>query len=729
MIATASMNSPAAADQTLLATLFRLSTLLASELDPPELAYKIAVAVADAVPHVEVALVWVKGDDERLHCRAVQCDAQLPNAASLGVVRQALDSITLRKDESAVGHALQIGEAVLLEDTLSWYRTTASIAEPARSLLEQAIAQLAPVCAMVCVPLLIGQERIGVLQLINTQGIAPLRLEDVAMFQTFANQTAVILRNAQLYEQLERQNQRLQAFDAVVTAISAAADLRQLLQQALQVMLTVTDMAIGGVALLDGTNDSLVLEVYQNLPPQAVAQLYMLPLANTPYEDVVRFGQPLVQPLHRAHPWTPIFRGLTEGIALMPLLAGGTVVGVLLFGDQLRKLQRLTWSSLMAMGAQIGFAIANAHLYTATSSERRRLLGVITSLAEGVVICNGNGEIELTNEVTHRLLGNLPMRMTLAEFATAFHLRDVNYSDIAPDATPLGRALRGEVFQDYEFLAHASNGRDLVLSASGAPLHTTAGTIDGAVVVLHDITAHKEYDAARDEFLAVAAHELRAPLAAIKGYSELLAKRETQRPDATERDLRGAGMLVRQVDHLILLVDNLLDVSRVDAGRLQLTLQPTDLMPLIEASVERIRAGDGRHVFVVNGPASLIVPLDQLRIQQVLTNLLTNAARYSPAETRITVDVTMREAVFDDGSAVPGVIIAVSDEGPGIPEDAQSRIFQRYFRASTTTATSGLGLGLYVCREIIARHNGRLSFRSTPGAGTTFRVELRLDAE
>ena len=108
-----------------------------------------------------------------------------------------------------------------------------------------------------------------------------------------------------------------------------------------------------------------------------------------------------------------------------------------------------------------------------------------------------------------------------------------------------------QVFQDYDVVVRTSDGHDLVMSTSGAPLLAENGVIDGAVVVFRDVTAHKQHDAARDEFLAVGAHELRAPLAAIKGYTDLLVKREMARADATERDIRGIVMLSRQVDHLV----------------------------------------------------------------------------------------------------------------------------------------------------------------------------------
>ncbi len=708
-------NLPPGSDQSLLVTLFRLSTLVATELDPDQLGYKICVAVTDAVAEVDAAMLWLyRAATDRIEFAALHTAAPM---ATLPI--DPLYTVGLRLSEGWVGQALLTGEPLLLEDAAAFYRAIAATSSPAREILEQFMVALAPICALAIVPLLIGQERIGALVLVNTTDRLPLHGDGLAIFQTFANQLAVVLRNAQLYEQLELQHRHLQALDAVVTAISGAADLRQLLRDAMQVVLNVINAGSGGIALLDGRTEMMVLEVYQNLAPDLISRLYVVPVNGSPYEEVVRFGQPLVQPLHTGHPWSRFVGARDpEAVALLPLLAGGTVVGVLIMLDRLALLQQLTWSSLMAMGAQIGFAVANAHLFAATSSERRRLAGVISSIAEGVLICDGNGDIVMANEAAGGILsGVIAPGTTLEQLTETFQLRDVNEAPLFGATMPLGRALRGDVFNDYEILARRDE-RDIVLSTSGAPLLTDTGTVDGGVVVIRDITAHKEHDTARDEFLAIAAHELRAPLAAIKGYSDLLVKREGLRPDATDRDVRGSLMLSRQVDHLVMLIDNLLDVSRVDAGRLQLALQPTDLMALVEASVERVRVGDGRHEFQVIGPPTLVFPLDQLRIQQVLTNLLSNAARYSPANTLITIEVSA------DARAAT---VAVRDQGPGISDDVQRKIFQRYFRASTAGATSGLGLGLYISREIVVRHGGRLGVRSVAGQGATFLVEMPLE--
>jgi len=418
-------------------------------------------------------------------------------------------------------------------------------------------------------------------------------------------------------------------------------------------------------------------------------------------------------------------------MALLPLLAGGTVVGTLAIGQPVEHDVRLDWPSLLALGNQIGIAVANYQLFSASQRERRQLAGVIAAIAEGVLICDRNGTLVLSNQAAASVLGrSLEPGTPLDELAEQLAMRTLEGRLLAVGETPLARSLNGDVYRDFEVSVTSGLGTNLVINCSGAPLFSDDGTVDGAVVVFRDISAYKQHDALRDEFVAVAAHEMRAPLAAIKGYTDLLVQREIQRPDATERDRKGIALLSRQIDHLVRLVGNLLDVSRLDAGRLELYLQTVDLIGLIEASIDRISVGDANHHFSLNSPPTLEIVCDQLRLQQVFTNLLSNAARYSTPGTHITVEVWTETCTVEDGVIVASggpescVVMAVRDEGVGMPPEVQAKVFDRYYRANTATAASGLGLGVYISREIVVRHGGRIWLESTPGVGTTFYVML-----
>jgi signal transduction histidine kinase len=220
---------------------------------------------------------------------------------------------------------------------------------------------------------------------------------------------------------------------------------------------------------------------------------------------------------------------------------------------------------------------------------------------------------------------------------------------------------------------------------------------------------------ARDAFLSIAAHELRTPVTGLKGAAQLLLRRLAAGrldPDRLARTLRALGA---SADRLAVLTDDLLDIARIRMGHLALTLQPTDLAALMQAAVTRAGEHAGpAHRLTLHLPDQLAPVLtDEARIDQVLTNLLDNAVKYSPAGGDVTVMVR----------AAPGrVIVSVRDEGIGLPPGAATAIFEPFGRAANAAASHlpGMGLGLHICRTIVERHGGAIQAESAgEGRGTT----------
>ncbi|MFL5733262.1 MAG: ATP-binding protein [Chloroflexia bacterium] len=249
---------------------------------------------------------------------------------------------------------------------------------------------------------------------------------------------------------------------------------------------------------------------------------------------------------------------------------------------------------------------------------------------------------------------------------------------------------------------------DLALAEDLARRAATA--IDNAMLYNESQAAIR----ARDQFLSVASHELKTPLSAVKGYTQLVQRRIERTGEFTEKDRQTLAMVVRQTDRLNRMILSLLDVSRIQTGQLSLETKPTDLGLLAERVVEEMRLTTQGHTLEVERPGHpLVVVGDELRLEQVLVNLLQNARKYDPAEGKITVKV---------GAMEGGACVSVSDRGVGIPEEAQSRLFQRYFRAPNVAGLGmeGMGIGLYVVKEIVALHGGEVSVESKEGEGSTF---------
>jgi signal transduction histidine kinase/CheY-like chemotaxis protein len=225
----------------------------------------------------------------------------------------------------------------------------------------------------------------------------------------------------------------------------------------------------------------------------------------------------------------------------------------------------------------------------------------------------------------------------------------------------------------------------------------------------------------RNEFLSVAAHELKTPVTSLRGYAQVLLRHFEQGKQLEEGVLQRA---LHTVDHqsvkLVRLVSQLLDVSRIEAGKLVLERTRVDLVALVRGLVEAARLAPGKHTLVLRAPAELFACVDALRFEQVVVNLLDNAVKYSPAGTQIDVEL----AAADRGT----VRLSVRDRGIGIPPDRRHRIFDRFYQAHGQDAlagpSTGIGLGLYITRQIVELHGGHIAAEFPTDGGTRFVVAL-----
>lgn len=225
---------------------------------------------------------------------------------------------------------------------------------------------------------------------------------------------------------------------------------------------------------------------------------------------------------------------------------------------------------------------------------------------------------------------------------------------------------------------------------------------------------------AREEFLSTAVHEIKTPIAVLKASVQLM---QLLTPEEREQKLdEYLARLDRQCNRLIRLVTEVLEVSRLDMKRTTIARRPTDLAALVERVVGEMRSLSKQHELVIRRNDAVTVDIDPDRIEQVLVNLLANAVKYSPG------GVVEIESRRDRDS----VVVSVRDRGIGIPRDKQARIFERFYRAHSGTPhehTSSLGVGLYLSKEFVLRHGGRMWFESREGVGTTFWFSLPLSPE
>jgi signal transduction histidine kinase len=232
-----------------------------------------------------------------------------------------------------------------------------------------------------------------------------------------------------------------------------------------------------------------------------------------------------------------------------------------------------------------------------------------------------------------------------------------------------------------------------------------------------DVSAYKAVEQLKSDFVATVSHELRTPLASIKGYAATLRQRRSRLPASVQEEY--LTIINEEADRLNTLVNELLDVARLERGVAAIASQPVALAPLVARAVELVRVRTDQHTFAVDVPAELQVLAAPDRLEQVLTNLLDNARKYSPRGGTIRV-----AAAAEPPDAVT---LLVADEGVGIPPERQAELFRPFVRVENvlTRQTEGAGLGLYISRQLVERMGGRIALRSAPGAGTTVLVTLR----
>jgi PAS domain S-box-containing protein len=263
------------------------------------------------------------------------------------------------------------------------------------------------------------------------------------------------------------------------------------------------------------------------------------------------------------------------------------------------------------------------------------------------------------------------------------------------------------------------NGGTVSVGITYAPLFTHDGALVNIIASVRDITRFREADELKTTFISVISHELKTPVALIKGYADTLLRKDAHWNQETVQE--SLGVILEETDRLNHLIDNLLDASRLQAGAMQLEMDQVALDVLAERVATRFRTQSDIHQIVTDFPADFpVVEGDAGRLEQVLNNLLSNAIKYSPDGGRIEIG----------GRVSPGeVIVTVTDQGVGIPLEEQARIFERFFRGSRERhqRTPGAGLGLYLVKAIVEAHGGRIWVESHPGEGATFSFALPLE--
>ena len=433
----------------------------------------------------------------------------------------------------------------------------------------------------------------------------------------------------------------------------------------------------------------------------------------------------------------------------IPLTVESRIVGLLSLFDEHEQafdtelLQLTTMIADYAAVAleNVGLREREMALWREAEMERHRLERILSSMAEGLLITNQDGAVTSLNQSARQLFSQALIELDDSDLGQNLSLRTLASRSecgwLAELANLVDYALAGHIVYNRELNAGISGDAvPLTLSVSAAPLNDSGEKYPrpvGVVAVLNDVTANKQIEKLKDEFVSVVSHELRTPLTAIKGYTQhlmrrlekrlrqkrLLAKPEELQKELPESyDLRSLQIVQSQSEHLERLVNDLLDLSRVQCGEMNLQYTNFHLADVLAECAQLAQVSAEEHTITLDIQVqdSKIVA-DKLRISQVIGNILDNAIRFSPQGRQVTIELKEQDNEY---------LVSITDQGIGVSPEYIDHIFERFYRVRNTASRqySGIGLGLFVARAIVEAHGGRIWVSSNQGLGSTFSFTL-----
>ena len=417
-----------------------------------------------------------------------------------------------------------------------------------------------------------------------------------------------------------------------------------------------------------------------------------------------------------------------------PLELQGEVRALLLVGSPFPRSIRLeTLELFRSVLTQLGSEFSRVLAHERTVQEREKFEAVFQNVSDGIILFDTEGKIAACNAAMLSLMGWENANAIGLHYSRAFSPRHQELVRVVDKITSSGAPLAYQ-----EGTIKRRNGRIVDVSINGVPI-SSPGKHQYTMLMVRDISHNKAIDRMKSEFISTVSHELRTPLTAVKGYATtMLHLADELSEDQKRRYLLGID---RGANRLTRLVNDILLVTSIEADRFNISRQPTDVEELVSSLVEEMQEQEPQHRFqlFVQKPVP-IVTVDKDKIEQVLLNLLSNALKYSPEDTLIEVRVrsvdgdsrlrpdlgrTGREASPD---SLLSLVISVTDQGVGIPEEHFPHLFTKFYRvdSSLTRTTSGTGLGLYISKVIVEAHGGRIWAQSTPGKGSSFHFSLPL---
>ena len=479
----------------------------------------------------------------------------------------------------------------------------------------------------------------------------------------------------------------------------------------------------GVVAIWSEAERRFVIGASYGLDSKALAHLRPLLDEAIPDLTMSRESYDLLSELSPASTLPVSNQGARQNpIVALPLQIAEKLIGLIyvLRPLEARAFSRKNQAMLAAFAEQAAIAVQNARLAHLLSAEKQRVESILETSAEGIVNIDGQRRITGFNLAMERLTGRGREDVLGKECFRVLNLWNRQGQSICNTQCPI-LASSEHSSQTFELqgIIRTADGKDIDVAMTYSVVYTPEGKPINAVINVRDISKLREVEDLRETFLSMLGHELQTPLSIIKGYTSTLARSDSNWDLETLRN--SLQVIEAETDRLSSIMNKLLLASRIAAGTPVLTKEPVQLSSLIDKVVRRLRAMTSIHTFKVDCEPDLPPVLaDPALMEEVLTNLIDNAIKYSPEGGKITI--TGR-------SSGEEIRVTIADQGIGIPEEDMERIFERFQRTDRRVVkkVKGVGLGLYICKAIIEAHRGRIEVASKVDEGSQFTFTLPLE--
>lgn len=502
----------------------------------------------------------------------------------------------------------------------------------------------------------------------------------------------------------------------IARALTQELNLDKLLDRILRLA---TEMLAGkaGLIALRGDQGGWTVGASYGIPPTFLEHIE--PLLKEVPEDEDQAGKELPEVNRLLQMLTKrASLNLLTGVGL-PLISRKKVIGLIfVFRGYQGRFSNNDRALLQSFADQAAIAVRNAQLYTQVSREKRRLDALLDSAADGILIMGSDHVVERCNQAFVRLYGK-----PVEEVVGKEHEEIIKWK-----SRRQGKTLEEAVLSGWPLTPHANlyvegdlarpQGDALPVGITYAPLLSGEGKLINIFASVRDITHFREAEELKSVFVSVVSHELKTPVALIKGYVGTLRRKDVSWDSDIVQD--SLEVIEEEADHLTDLIENLLDASRLQAGGFSLNQSDLKLDELARELADRFQTQTDKHEIVVQFPENFPPIMgDEDRLSQVLSNLLSNAIKYSPEGGTIRVSGQLRPEQ---------VIVCVQDQGPGIAPEDIPHVFDRFYRADEAAKkTQGAGLGLYLTRAIVEAHQGRIWVEPRSGEGARICFSLPRD--